>query len=489
MAIPCRPLAAVGSTRRHRPAVLFAALAIALAACGTDSQAANTSNAATDAVVESVDASSTTAAPTTAAPTTTLATTATTEQPDSTTSLAPAISNRTITLDERISRIADAFENAAVNERTPTTTVVPAPDPTTGPDAAESPATTEPLPVTTTTTTTTTTTVTVAPSPRPAVTTTTTPPTTAAAPAQPLETTGRFPSSPLNQIGPNLEGALLGISTGLSTAEREPRFNFLEQQAGREFDIGHVFHAWDKPIPTVDDLIHLQEGRSLMLSWNGTDTIEIQNGLHDDWIRTQATAVRELEQPVMLRWLWEMDANRRRDWVHSGEDFVGAWNHIRGIFDEVGADNAQFVWCPNAFLFWDTNEGGGNPDEWYPGDENVDWLCADGYNWGDRTTDRDWMTFTDIFEEFVAWAEPRNLPIVIAETGSNEALDDPNARADWLRNIPDSLRNDLPAIDAVIYFDKDFTFLGHPDWRLDTTPQAFAAWNEISRDEYLNPLG
>ena len=140
-------------------------------------------------------------------------------------------------------------------------------------------------------------------------------------------------------------------------------------------------------------------------------------------------------------------------------------------------------------MFWDTNEGGGNPDEWYPGDENVDWLCADGYNWGDRTTDRDWMTFTDIFEEFVAWAEPRNLPIVIAETGSNEALDDPNARADWLRNIPDSLRNDLPAIDAVIYFDKDFTFLGHPDWRLDTTPQAFAAWNEISRDEYLNPLG
>ncbi len=298
------------------------------------------------------------------------------------------------------------------------------------------------------------------------------------------EQTGTYPTSPLVDVTADLDGALLGISTGLTRAERAPRFRSLEAEAGRQFDIGHVFHAWDDAIPTEDDLMHLEDGRILMISWNGTDTIEIQNGVHDDWIRTQATSVRNLEQPVMLRWLWEMDGNRRRDWVHSGEDFVGAWNHIRDIFTEVGATNAQFVWCPNAFLFWD----GGDPTPWYPGDENVDWLCADGYNWGDSVNGPDWMSFTEIFEDFVAWAEPRNLPIVIGETGSNEATDDPNGRADWLRDVPVSLRNDLPAIDALVYFDKDFRFADHPDWRVDTTPQAFAAWNEIARNEYLNPL-
>ena len=301
--------------------------------------------------------------------------------------------------------------------------------------------------------------------------------------APPLTNTGRFPRSPLAGVGANNQGVLLGISTGLSTAEREPRFNFLEQQAGREFDIGHVFHSWGQAIPRTDDLIHLNEGRILMISWNGTDTIQIQNGVHDDWIRQQALAVRELEQPVMLRWLWEMDGARRIGTVHSGPDFVAAWNHIRAIFDEVGATNAEFVWCPNAFLFWN----GGDPSPWYPGDDNVDWLCADGYNWGNSVNANDWMSFTEIFEDFHAWAAPRGLPIVIAETGSNEAVDDPNGRADWLRDIPRSLRNDLPEIDAVVYFDKDFRFQGHPDWRLDTTQQAFDAWNEIAVNPLLNP--
>ncbi len=295
----------------------------------------------------------------------------------------------------------------------------------------------------------------------------------------------RFPPSPLREVTADLDGALLGVSTGLTNAERRPRFEFIEEVAGRQLDIGHVFHAWDREIPTEDDLQHLEDGRILMISWNGTDTIEIQNGVHDDWIRTQATAVGDLEEPVMLRWLWEMDANRRREWVHSGPDYVAAWIHIRAIFDEVGATNAQFVWCPNEFLFWDD----GDPEPWYPGDEHVDWLCADGYNWQDSVNHPEWISVTGIFEDFYAWAEPKGLPIVIGETGSNEALDDPEGKADWFRSLPDLLATELPEIDAVVYFDKDFTFQGHADWRVDTSPQAFAAWNEIANDPYFNPLG
>lgn len=291
--------------------------------------------------------------------------------------------------------------------------------------------------------------------------------------------------SPLPLVTADLDGALLGISTGLTDEERRPRFEFLEEQAGRQFDIGHVFHGWNDPIPTADDLMHIEDGRILMISWNGTDTIAIQDGVHDAWITTQAAAVRDLGQPVMLRWAWEMDAPRRRGTYHSGEDYVAAWLHIRQIFDEVGATNAQFVWCPNEFLFWD----GGDPEPWYPGDEHVDWLCADGYNWPDSVDHPEWISFTDIFKDFVAWAEPRGLPIVIAETGSNEAFNDPQGKADWLRSLPMLLEQDLSAIDAVVYFDKDFRFQGHPNWMLDTSEESFAAWNEIANDPYFTPLG
>ena len=302
---------------------------------------------------------------------------------------------------------------------------------------------------------------------------------------EPTADEGLYPPTPLDGITADLDGSLLGISTGLSRAERAPRFRSLEDEAGRQFDIGHVFHAWDRAIPTEDDLMHLEDGRILMISWNGTDTIEIQDGLHDDWIRTQASSVRDLEETVMLRWLWEMDGNRRRDWVHSGEDYVAAWNHVRSIFDEVGADNAEFVWCPNEFLFWD----GGDPEPWYPGDDNVDWLCADGYNWETSVDAPEWISFDRIFEDFHEWAAPRGLPIVIGETGSNEAAGNPQGKADWLRSLPGILENDLPEVDAVVYFDKDFTSFDQPNWLLDTTPESLEAWNDIANDPYFNPLG
>ena len=301
--------------------------------------------------------------------------------------------------------------------------------------------------------------------------------------AAPTTTTSTIPTPPVweaVQPGPGNSGAFLGLSTGLSRSERAPRFRSIEEASGRTYDIGQVFHAWDMAIPTSDDLMHISDNRLLMISWNGTDTIEIAAGDHDDWIRTQARATRDLGVRVLFRWLWEMDGRRRIEVVHSGPDYVAAWNHVRSIFTEEGATNAEFVWCPNEFLFWDD----GDPEPLYPGDENVDWLCADGYNWGTTEDGDDWTDLVDIFGDFYAWAEPRGKPIVIGETGSGEA--EAGAKAAWFRQIPETLRTELPEIDAVVYFDKDFRDFGFIDWRVDTSEDAYAAWLEISGDPWLN---
>lgn len=276
------------------------------------------------------------------------------------------------------------------------------------------------------------------------------------------------------------QGALLGLSTGLTRAERAPRFEMLESVSGRMYDIGHVFHSWDTAIPTDDALMHLADGRTLMISWNGTDTIEISNGVHDEWIRSQARSVRDLGEPVLLRWLWEMDGRRRIAWVHSGPDYVNAWNRVRDIFDEEGATNAEFVWCPNEALFWD----GGDPSPWYPGDDRVDWLCADGYNWGVSADSAEWLGLEAIFGDFYDWAVGRGLPILIGESGVGEA--EPGAKAQWILDIPRVLETRFPEIDAFVYFDKDFTFQGHRDWRVDTSPETLDAWVQISRDPWFN---
>ena len=66
-----------------------------------------------------------------------------------------------------------------------------------------------------------------------------------------------FRDNRLSAIDADLEGALLGIATGPYSDERIPRFEQLEADSGRQIDIGHVFHAWDRAIPTEDDLFHL----------------------------------------------------------------------------------------------------------------------------------------------------------------------------------------------------------------------------------------
>jgi len=300
------------------------------------------------------------------------------------------------------------------------------------------------------------------------------------APTSTSEVTTTTDAAPTTSVAPR-EGALLGFSTALSRAERETRWRQIESDADRDYDIGHVFHSWDTAIPTTDDLMHLEDGRTLLVSWNGTDTKEIAAGVHDEWIQRQAEAVRDLKTDILLRWLWEMDGNRRRDWVHSGPDYVAAWNHIRDIFTDVGATNAAFVWCPNEFLFWD----GGDPEPWYPGDDRVDWLCADGYNWGAAADADDWLAFEEIFGDFYAWAEPKGLPIMIGETGVGEGST--GEKAEWIRSLPETLRTKLPEIDALVYFDKDFSDRGHRDWRVDTSPDSYAAWVEISNDPWFTP--
>ncbi len=306
---------------------------------------------------------------------------------------------------------------------------------------------------------------------------TTVPPTTES--SAPLASTDPWA---IDVPGDDFDGVLLGFATGLTRAERAPRFRQIEADAGRPYDIGHVFHAWDLAIPTEDDLMHLEDGRLLMISWNGTDTKEIVAGDHDEWIRRQAEGVRDLDRRVLLRWLWEMDGNRRRAWVHSGPDYVAAWNHVRSIFAEVGATNAEWVWCPNEFLFAE----GSDPEVWYPGDDEVDWLCADGYNWGTSVASPDWADFGDIFRDFHEWASEKDLPIIIGETGVGEA--EPGAKADWIRTIPDRLETDLPEVDALVWFDIDFTDFGFDDFRVDTSPESYDAWLEISNDDRLNAV-
>lgn len=275
-------------------------------------------------------------------------------------------------------------------------------------------------------------------------------------------------------------GVLLGASTSpdVRTLEAEKAaVEQLERQLGRTLDINHNFYPWTDPFPTQNERWDLEAGRIPLISWNGRDvtTREIARGAHDPMIRQRARSTKALGRAVMIRWFWEMDGRKKAEFAGEPEDYVAAWKHIVGIFRAEGADNVRWVWCPNASAFND-----GEAQEFYPGDDFVDWICADGYNWAPGRAGDEWESFKDIFGGFYAWAALHGKPIMVGEFGVQER--NPGDKARWITEAREVIKTDFPLLRAIVYFSSNADY----DWRLTTSDSALGAFRQMAHDPYFN---
>jgi hypothetical protein len=274
-------------------------------------------------------------------------------------------------------------------------------------------------------------------------------------------------------------GAYLGLwhkgSPLQGAAEQQAGFRSVEALARRPMAIAHAFYDVDRPFPTAADRDAVATGHLLLLSWNGRDTAGVAAGRYDALIRERARGLRALGAPVLLRWLWEMDGPGRAERAGKPASYVAAWRHLRQLFREEGADRVAWVWCPNAVGFAE-----GRVDPWYPGDDAVDWVCADGYNFG--TDALPWTSFRDLFRPFVRWGVAHRKPLLIGEVGSVEGS--PGRKAAWLGDVARALREDLPEIGGVVWFDE---WRDGWDWRLRSSPSSAAAFAQLAQDPAFRP--
>ena len=254
--------------------------------------------------------------------------------------------------------------------------------------------------------------------------------------------------------------------------------NALQQQLGRRLSIVHTYLKWQAKFPTTSALTFLSQGSMLLISWAGTDTREIASGADDAWIRTRAAQVKALGKPVFLEWRWEMDRPNLRDQVHSGADYVRAWDRIRSVFAAAGVRNAAWVWCPTAAGFAD-----GRAAAYYPGDGQVDWVCADAYpDYGSVAS------FAATVTPFLAWAARHDKPVMIGEFGVPVSYGD-QQRARWLRAAQKVVLANTQ-IKALLYYDSNPAGQGPKgSYALGGDAAALAVFRAIARQPYFNPAG
>ncbi|HEV3365485.1 MAG TPA: glycosyl hydrolase, partial [Acidimicrobiia bacterium] len=306
----------------------------------------------------------------------------------------------------------------------------------------------------------------------------------------------------------------------------------LEQRLGRTLDINNHYTTpfeffleeklAGRPVQLeIQEQHDLKKNRIPLVGWACGDSLKIATGELDAEIDAAAEAFKAYPREFFMRYCWEMDGQRpeKRELVHKPEDFIKAWRYIYDrIVNVNGVKNVIWVWCANAngYKMSDPFTGGGKPaPQYYPGDDVVDWVSADGYNWHGSNSENgrdDYRDFLEIYDEFMLWtrtADPaRNKgasskPIMIGEYGSQEQQDGGAWKATWFRKAHDTVKP-RPAglspdqdkwkgaysdIQALVYYDvvgKSGDDEG--GWAVQTTEPSFEAYKEAALDPWFNQI-
>jgi mannan endo-1,4-beta-mannosidase len=198
----------------------------------------------------------------------------------------------------------------------------------------------------------------------------------------------------------------------------------------------------------------------------------ITSGKYDLYLEQFARESRQFGKRFLIRFAHEMNLARYH-WGGSPEEFGSEsparyremYRYVVKKFQDQRANNIRWVFCPNADSV--------PPEPWnriaayYPGDDVVDVVGLDGYNWGTTQTkaangwDSQWRSFESIFAAPIA--ELRTVasgkPIGVFETSSAYVGGN---KEEWVRSALDAART--LGLGAVVWFQVNKEL----DWRLET---------------------
>ena len=237
-------------------------------------------------------------------------------------------------------------------------------------------------------------------------------------------------------------------------------------------------------------------GSTLVVTWmaNGYNAQDLVDGKADEYIRDYAKGVKNYGEEIWLRPLHEANG----DWYDWGVGKSGAGNtdanvaeafrHIVKIFREENVENVKWVWTTNA-----SNQGSGTTLTGnYPGDEYVDYISIDGYNWGKCQSWSSWQTFTQVFKKAYNALASIDKPLFIAEISSSELGGN---KAEWITDMFEHFATDFSRVFAVMWFSQSKE-ANEGDWALNTSQAAVDAWKAgiakmkaLERNTAIKPTG
>jgi hypothetical protein len=265
-----------------------------------------------------------------------------------------------------------------------------------------------------------------------------------------------------------LDKLLLGAYDNQAESSLQPIIT-LEDSLGTVFPLIHIYTAWGSkreqrfpsdqveaiqtlgsiPVITWEPWLNDFDELEYLMPANKTDRNDhglkdITAGKYDSYLTKWAQEAAKFEGNILLRYGHEMNDPYRYPWGpqnNETKDFITSWKHIVDLFRAEGATNVSWVWAPHLAY--------GKFDEFYPGDEYVDWIATGTLNYGTVAPWSQWWSFEEIFAKHYENLVQYKKPILIAEFGS---LAVGGNQAEWYQKALSDFPTRFPAVKGLIFF-------------------------------------
>jgi len=260
----------------------------------------------------------------------------------------------------------------------------------------------------------------------------------------------------------------------------------IEEEYGAEVTFISFYRAWNN-CNIEEDITWLNwvlsSPKDILLTWepwlsppaSGTPEKQpnfslrnITSGIYNAYIKAFASILAACQRTIFLRPMHEMNGSWY-PWCgtvnhNNPVDFLNAWSHIRALFAEVGASNVKWVWSPYTSSYPDTSEN--KICNYFPGDDQIDMIALDGYNWGTSTEWGIWQSFSDLFGGgYDVVTSLSTKPVIIGEIGCAELG---GQKAEWINDMFSIFPSRFGRIKAIIWFDIN----KECDWRIASSASA-----------------
>lgn len=288
-------------------------------------------------------------------------------------------------------------------------------------------------------------------------------------------------------------GPLFGIAVPQGRIET---IEDIESELSGTFHLVRVFTRWEVGIDDTDIAEIQEDGRAIHLSVRPVRS----DGSVIPWAEIASTPEGSALHDEMVQWADDIVAlgpDARFTFNHEPEtkesapngnsvDYRGAWRRMVELIRSRGGNDIQMVWTVGSSALSEP-EG----SAFYPGDDVVDVVGADLYNWFTcQGTNRPWVSFEDLLEPAVAFAAERGKPLALPEFATAADPADPSRRAGWMDAAVDVMTEWDPAnwkgveLDFVAWFDVTAPGGTNPDcqWEHRTDVETERAFGRMVRD-------